>query len=160
MSIRHASEGRRIRAVRCNWLAATGSLSAATGSNVAALQFQCSECERCFNTVAQRNTHLYRVHNVWQLARLFIDESNVCFACLRMYGSQDQCVHHIRTRPSCLEVHCQNMSPMSVDRAQELDEIACAKEKGRILSRNPKQRMIQLHGPCLSSPGIASSTES
>ena len=79
--------------------------------------FVCKACPKVFPTWQQVRLHEFVIHGIKNEARSYIDERNVCPACLRRFMTRTQALRHLHLSTKCADfhVHC---TPVP-------DEIAC-----------------------------------
>lgn len=111
--------------------------------------FHCGFCTAQFDTYAKLCTHSFRKHSHQNLAQ-FYATSHVCRACLKMYHSRTQVLHHLKyQRFGCLLKLVLCTPPLSQD---DLDAILTL-EREQNQQRKSKQRKQEHHRPMQQSSG-------
>eukprot|EP00438_Fugacium_kawagutii_P011413 Skav216741 [mRNA] locus=scaffold178:124271:126382:- [translate_table: standard] len=114
------------------------------------LVFQCDHCEQRFATYHQLSTHALRKHNMPSLAQRYTS-SNTCRACLKVYHSRAQVLHHLKyMRTGCLLHLILTRPPLddaTLELVQEEDRVAGTNARKKQRKTQHKSPMQQAAGP-------------
>ena len=84
-----------------------------------AASFECPQCQAVFATYKALCTHMFKKHDALNSVQLYT-ASNVCRACMRMYDSREQVVHHLKYfKTGCIAKLVATVPPLSQDELQD-----------------------------------------
>ena len=115
--------------------------------------FTCEYCPRRFHNLAAVRSHQYKVHNMKNKLRFYIEDGN-CPVCLKMFHSRVRALHHIKERSKrCGEFLMCNFQPLEEDLVNMLDK-RDAEEQMQLRKQGHHRRksmkpVLQMSGPRL-----------
>ena len=119
-------------------------------SSSLAVDFECSTCQARFATFQALCTHEFKRHSSVNVAQRYA-VTNQCRACLKVYASRAQLVHHLKYfRTGCLLKLVTSVSPLDDTSLQELLQVQREEHQARKRQNRVRQHMppmVQAAGP-------------
>eukprot|EP00438_Fugacium_kawagutii_P030957 Skav228891 [mRNA] locus=scaffold194:214370:219709:+ [translate_table: standard] len=112
--------------------------------------YECEQCHASFSSFKALCSHMFQVHGTVNMAQQFA-RTNVCLACLKVYDSRVQVVHHLKYyRTGCLLKLATLIEPMTheeVATAQQEARETAPQRKGKERKARHKYPVMRAHGP-------------
>eukprot|EP00438_Fugacium_kawagutii_P018159 Skav206359 [mRNA] locus=scaffold3448:259694:272924:- [translate_table: standard] len=117
--------------------------------------FQCHVCHATFDTYHKLCTHAFSQRQIPSMAQRYVS-NNVCRACLKMYKSRQQVIHHLKyMRTGCLVKLVLTKNPLTDAELADLHAEQSAltrKKKAQLRSTDHKVHVCRASGPLLPWP--------
>eukprot|EP00438_Fugacium_kawagutii_P017753 Skav224498 [mRNA] locus=scaffold1478:110944:117147:- [translate_table: standard] len=117
--------------------------------------FHCDQCAATFDSYQKLCTHAFKQHGTPNLAQRYAS-TNVCRACLKMYNSRQEVIHHLKyMRTGCLVklVMCKDpLTDEDLISLQEANKDVRRQKRNQLRTATHRLHMTRAAGPLLPWP--------